>query len=379
MRVLHIGKYYPPYHGGMENYMGDLLPALQQRGVDVTALVHQYKSKSSESDFVYQAPSYGQLLYAPISPLFPFVLSRLITDLKPDLLHLHLPNTSALWALAISKAKRIPWVIHWHADIEAGSNHFLTCAYRAYKPFERKLLVKSKAVIVTSPPYLESSLSLSPWRERCHVIPLGRNSDTFPDLSHNDIQTAKALWGNRQRKVLAVSRMSFYKGLNDLIQATANIDSIQLIVVGPGTRNKLKHNIRELNVENKVLLADALSDYRLHALMSTCDCICLPSIERAEAFGLVLLEAMHYGKPAIVSDIPGSGVGWVVQDGITGIHVPPKNVDQLTRELHDLGENKRKWLDMGENAKFRFDNSFKIGRSTDQIIGLYNRILSAKN
>jgi rhamnosyl/mannosyltransferase len=376
MRALHIGKYYPPFYGGMENYMGDLLPALTKRGVKIAALVHRHRSGVSPKPYVYQSPCYGRLLYAPISPQFPLRLTRLIKDFKPDLLHLHLPNTSAFWALAIAKARSIPWVIHWHADVDAQSNQYLAYAYHAYKPLERHLLSKSDAIIVTSPPYLESSQPLAPWSEKCRIIPLGRDSATFPQLSPNDVNIAQQQWGNTQRKVLAVSRMSYYKGLEYLIQATAQIDSIKLIIVGPGTHDKLLHYTQMLGIENRVWLADVQPQKSLHALMATSDCLCVPSIERTEAFGLVLLEAMYYGKPTIASDIRGSGVGWVVQHGITGKLVPTRNVRSLAQELHNLGHEKLAWIDMGRNGRSRFNEAFDIRYSAEQILLLYRDILN---
>ena len=59
------------------------------------------------------------------------------------------------------------------------------------------------------------------------------------------------------------------------------------------------------------------------------DCLCLPSIERTEAFGVVLLEAMYFGKPALSSRLRGSGMDWIVEDGVTGLKFEPGSVDSL--------------------------------------------------
>ncbi len=126
MRVLHVGKYYPPFSGGMEHFIGDLLPSLAQRGIEVAALVHDHSAgglapvesvDGAGRVSVYRVPSYGRLLYAPVSPRFPVWLKRVTDDFKPDIVHLHLPNTSAFWALVLPGLRRLPWVIHWHADI----------------------------------------------------------------------------------------------------------------------------------------------------------------------------------------------------------------------------------------------------------------------
>ena len=85
MRVLHVGKFYPPFAGGMESFMGDLMPALRRKGLSVAALVHEHRrgiaARSAGSDpkaaDIHRAPTMGRLLYAPVSPMFPLMLRRL--------------------------------------------------------------------------------------------------------------------------------------------------------------------------------------------------------------------------------------------------------------------------------------------------------------
>ena len=105
MRVLHIGKFFPPHPGGIERYCAGLATALNARGVAAALLAHDepgtWRSRQRRVDDVEitLAACHGQLLYAPISPTFPLLLARALRSFKPDLLHLHLPNTSAFWAL----------------------------------------------------------------------------------------------------------------------------------------------------------------------------------------------------------------------------------------------------------------------------------------
>ena len=180
MRILHIGKFYPPFHGGMENFLAALIESQVSSGHEVAALVHAHTPtglsfppySSDVLPWIIRAPCYGRLLYAPISPAFPFWLARTLRDFCPDILHFHLPNTSAFWALASSRSWKVPWVIHWHSDVVASKiDHRLKLAYRFYRPFEQAMLKRANAIVVTSPPYLESSLALRDWRAKCHVVP----------------------------------------------------------------------------------------------------------------------------------------------------------------------------------------------------------------
>ena len=105
--------------------------------------------------------------------------------------------------------------------------------------------------------------------------------------------------------------------------------------------------------------------------MATCDCLCLPSIERTEAFGMVLLEAMYFGKATVISDVDGSGMGWVVDDGITGIKVEPANAVALARALKQLATNREELADMGKRGKEKFDRQFEIGHAVEGLENIY--------
>ena len=123
MRVLHIGKYFPPFAGGMENFLADLLDESTAQGIECAAIVHDHSRgelpelETINSSLIVRVRSYGQLLFAPISPGFRGQLDKLIKSFQPDVLDIHLPNTSAFFLIFLAIARRIPWVIHWHSDV----------------------------------------------------------------------------------------------------------------------------------------------------------------------------------------------------------------------------------------------------------------------
>ena len=390
MRVLHIGKFYPPFAGGMENFLADLLPALQRQGVTAAALVHDAPSSSPSPSgdeggqkgvCIYRAPCHGRLLYAPVSPAFPFWLARAIREFQPDLLHLHLPNTSAFWAFLVPAARRLPWVIHWHADVVASTiDRRLALAYRLYRPFEQRLLAASRAVIATSPPYLNASAALAPWRARCHVIPLGLDPARIPDPNPAARERAEALWGQTGFRILAIGRLTYYKGHDILIQAAVDLPDSRILIVGTGEhRQRLAALIQSLNLHDRVRLPGFQPEADLNALLASCDALCLPSLERTEAFGLVLLEAMRFGKPVIVSDIPGSGPGWVVNQAGHGLCVPLGDADALAAALRTLQHNPAQQTALGQAGLAALREQFGIGPVASAITDLYRRLMSDKN
>jgi glycosyltransferase involved in cell wall biosynthesis len=401
MRVLHIGKYYPPFAGGMERFLADLLPALRNQGITVAALVHDSPAtdpspptplpggegsaglaplprgerslRDAEEIRIYRAPSYGRLLYAPVSPAFPFWLARAIREFQPDLLHLHLPNTSAFWALMVPAARRLPWVIHWHADVVSSAiDRRLALAYRLYRPFEQRLLAASRAVIATSPPYLDASAALRPWRERCRVIPLGLDPNRIPDPDPAAHARALALWGETGFRVLAIGRLTYYKGHDVLIQAAAELPGSRVLVVGTGEqRQRLAMLIQTLDLTDRVHLPGFQPESDLNALLASCDVLCLPSLERTEAFGLVLLEAMRFGKPVVVGDIPGSGTGWVTRQAGHGLLAPPGDAPALATALRELRHDPLKRAALGQAGATALRDEFGIEPVAAAVAKLY--------
>lgn len=386
MRVLHIGKYYPPFSGGMESFMGDLLPALKNLKVTTAALVHAHNWQPSgcagikkiDGVLVIRTPTWGRLLYAPISPLFPISLHKLIRSFKPDILHLHLPNTSAFWVLKEISAQNVPWIIHWQSDVVASHlNWRLQLAYPLYRPFEQHLLSRATAIIVTSPPYMYSSSALAPWLNKCQVIPLGINRARllYPDLLIR--HATQELWANQGLRILTIGRLTYYKGHEVLIQAMAQVPDSQLILIGAGERQRYLENlIRKLNLISRVHLLGHLSAPMLQGLLASCDCLCLPSIERTESFGLVLLEAMHYARPIICSNVPGSGMSWVIENNKTGLLVPPNDIIALVAAINKLANSAELRQQLGSAGKAKLKEHFTIAPIAEQIANLYHKIVA---
>jgi rhamnosyl/mannosyltransferase len=391
MRVLHVGKYYPPVPGGVERFLADLVGALQRRSIATAALVHRERAPLAagnqvedpdtrdQTPLIRRVPTFGQLLYAPISPGFPWWLDRAIRDFKPDLLHLHVPNTSAFAALVVPRARRVPWVVHWHADVAGVRvDRRLALAYGFYRPFEQALLRHARAVIATSPPYLEASPALRPWRERCTVNPLGLDTGRLVAPDAAALAWAEQRWGEQGLRVLAVGRLTHYKGHDVLIDAARQLPEVRVMIAGGGERHALlAARINQHGLQARVTLANFVPDEQLYALMASCDLLCLPSLERTEAFGMVLLEAMHFGKPVVVSDIPGSGRGWVVSQAGNGLLTRPGDALSLAEALARLQASPAERARLGEQGRAALARLFAIDRTAEDIAALYTQVLQA--
>ena len=370
--------------------MRDAMVALRRRGIDCAALVHRHSLslKTSHETFradghqfpVVRTAVWAKLLFTPISPGFPWRLRRMIKSFNPDILHLHLPNPSAFWVLILPSARRTPWVVHWHSDvITARQSWPMKLLYRLYRPLEQAVLKRAEAVIVTSLPYRDSSEPLQRWADKCHVVPLGVDVGRFV-LQNNREQQSCSLpqQSCSLLQVLAVGRLTYYKGFRHLIEAAARATNVHINLVGHGEQAKaLKALAASLELQDRVTFHGILSDGELARQMSCADCICLPSIERTEAFGMVLLEAMYFGKAIVVSDVPGSGMGWIIDDGMTGLKVKPADADALAAAFEQLDANRKELVRMGEQGKEKFDRQFDINCAIEGIMEVYQQIMPA--
>jgi glycosyltransferase involved in cell wall biosynthesis len=380
VRVLHIGKFYPPFVGGMENFIGDLLPALENCGIATAAIVHGHEFgrkrgyMKDEGNRIYRVPSYGNFSYAPISPTFPIYLLRLITKFSPHILHMHLPNISAFWAILFPHVRKIPWILQWQSDVIFSEINFRLGA--VYGPFEQHVLRKARQIIVATPPYLSSSTALSKWRGKCRIIPLGLDEKRFEKPGADSLAWAETIWRPEKMRVLAIGRLTYYKGHKILIQASIDLPQTHTLIIGKGDlKNRLSTMVKNSGLTERVELIGFVPDEKLTALLSTCDVLCLPSIERTEAFGLVLLEAMLFSKPVVVSNVPGSGMGWIVCHEKTGLHVTPGDAQDLSKALQFLCDNPERRKTLGNAGKKRFTELFNIEQTAERIASLYQEVV----
>jgi rhamnosyl/mannosyltransferase len=377
MRILHLGKYFHPFQGGMENFVQDLSEQQLEAGHEVRVLVHDHESGRPSTQVEYhgiqatRARTLFRLLFTPLSPAWPGQLRKLIGTFKPQLIHVHVPNPHAFLLPLMGAARDIPLVVHWHSDIlTEQTSWLLRTVYSLLQPLENRLLERAAAIIATSPNYLATSPVLKRWQHKTHVIPLGLTRK-LPQANPAVI----SLWHTGDFRVLSIGRLTYYKGHEFLIAAAAGLPRTTTLIVGTGDqRAALESSIRARGAQDAIRLTGFLDEASLFALLASCDVLVLPSIERTEAFGLVLLEAMRAGKPCIVSDVAGSGMSWVVQNEVTGLVVKAADPGSLQEALTRLRDNPALRTAMGRAGQQRFHEVFTSEKVASLVDKLYKAL-----
>ena len=148
-----------------------------------------------------------------------------------------------------------------------------------------------------------------------------------------------------------------------------------IVIAGAGPLEaNLQRQINEAGVANRVLLVGRVSEGQLTAFYQHARVFCMTSTYRAEAFGVVLLEAMAYGIPVVATEIPGSGVPWVNQDGVSGFNVPIEDPTAMAKALNSILASDVVHSKLSKGARQRYEAYFTEIASVKRIMELYKEL-----
>jgi glycosyltransferase involved in cell wall biosynthesis len=374
IKIVHFGKYYFPDNGGIESVTASLAKGAVAFDHEVSVVCFK-KSPAKSQDLlegvhVLRAPITISLTSQPIG--IKYFFQCLSSAKEADLVHLHVPNMlGSLCALFISPNIRL--LVHWHSDV-INKGFF----GKILRPLESALLRRANCIVATSQVYADASKALAPFRNKISVVPIG-----IPDKNHqaSSSSLSSKLYErvNNKKIILSVGRLVPYKGFAVLIEAAKHLpkDSIVLIVGAGPLQKALQEAVEKAGVADRIDLTGRLDDSELNAIFERATLYCLPSINRAEAFGVVLLEAMAFGLPIVASDIPGSGVPWVNQHDISGLNFTSGDPIALAHACNKILESVvlRKNLALG--ARQRFLSEFTEDVSVKRIMDIYDRLVSS--
>lgn len=341
MKILQLSKYYPPTFGGLEIVAEFFSRAAIDLGHEVKVLsvgkeTKHYRGKYGEQ--VFQCREEIKLNSSPLSLQFYLKFSQLLKTETPDLIFVHLPNPFSHELLkifsSIIKENKIRVVGIYHSDII--NQVTLRDAYNLY--FRNSIHLYDN-FICSSPNLKETSSILSHLNhEVVKIIPFCIDNPGQVRPRKNEFKG----------KFLTIGRMVPYKGFEFLIEAFSTLP-YELTVVGEGPlwdslTSKAGPNVKFLG---------SVSEEEKYNLFADHDALIMSSINRAEAFGMTIVEAFSAGLPVIASDID-TGVSFLVRDGETGLKFAIKNQSQLHLQIERLMKNS----ELAENLSRRSTDFF---------------------
>lgn len=174
--------------------------------------------------------------------------------------------------------------------------------------------------------------------------------------------------------LLAFGRLSQEKGFDTAIRAFALLkksgSNARLIIAGGGPqRLALEKLASELELGSSIQFTGILTEEEVIAAFNQATLVIVPSL--IESFGLVILEAMQHSRPVIASRV--EGVPEVVDDGETGLLVPPQDPEALCQAIQALLKDPERAIQMGIRGRERA-MKFTIQQNVAQYEDLYREL-----
>ena len=378
MNILHLGKYYSPDRGGIESVTQTLAEGCSSLHKITVLCLSRFKHSntkfSNKNISIFRIKFNFIFLSQPLS--FSYILNAIRLAKINDLIHIHAPNFLAVFSLFFIDKKLTKIVVHWHGDVvNKGLFGFIT------RPFTIYLLDSADLVIVTSDNYASSSIFLKKYISKLKVIHIGISA---PEQAPKDFILPKNISSflGSSKYIISIGRLVNYKGFQFLIEAVSKFKhrDFKLLIIGDGPlMSPLTKLVNSLSLDSVVMLTGGVDDNTIRYLYQNATLYCMSSINRAEAFGVVLLEAMSFGLPCIATNIPGSGVPWVNSNNVTGLNVEVENTEGLKCAIELLLSNPDKLYIFSNAAKQRFAQEFSSEIFINRVISVYTSLFSDVN
>ncbi len=291
-------------------------------------------------------------------------LSRIIKQLKPDIVHAHDPHGVAMAALGLSMSAQLakpPLVAARRVDFHLRGSSLSRWKYRQVDCF----ICASEAIrqmLVGDGVPAASTVTVH------EGIDIGRAEAAPPARLHEE------LWLPHQAPLVGnVAALVPHKGQRHLIDAAVlavrQVPDARFVIAGEGElRPALEKQIKEHHLEKHVLLAGFRPD--VLSLHNAFDIFVMSSV--TEGLGTSLLDAMACGKPIVATT--AGGIPEVVVDGETGFLVPPRDPEAMARAIVTLLKDAPLRLRMGQAGRLRAQTKFSAERMVQDTLRVYQRV-----
>jgi glycosyltransferase involved in cell wall biosynthesis len=357
-RVLHVAKVAGI--SGSENHLLLLLPALRERGFDVRFLM-LHEGEPAAAELAKRLDANGvaveriDLPWAGDPRAFERLV-RIVRRVRPEILHTHLVHAD-FHGLPAGRLARVPLAV--------STKH-------GFNPFRggRGFAAADRAVARLADVHVAISHGLARYLAESE----GFDEDAF-EIVHYGIAPGPAPTDPPAEPRLAiVGRLIPIKGHDVLLAALARVrealPEATLEIAGDGPLDaELRATVARLGLTDAVSFLGRVSPAA--PVFERAAVVVVPS--RGEGFGMVALEAMERGRPVVASDV--GGLPEIVEDGVTGVVVPPDDPEALAAAVVELVRDPARAAALGAAGRERALAAFSQDRCTDRVEELYRAAL----
>jgi len=378
LKICILCQDFPPLTGGIAAHVYELSKALVRQGNEVHAIVPKYPYDMKNEEivdgiYVHRVFQIRKRLLSG-NLYIPFGILKLKSIIKKydiDIIHYH---SSYPESIITKFVKNIPIVFTVH------DSGFLKMAEN--KKHEKRLRFRISHPDIIIGPSIE--LANVPTKfgvsaKKTIFISNGVDPIKFnPNIDSNEIRKKYNL-SDKDLVVLCPRRLDPKNGVKYLIEATPliskRIEKAKFLIVGEGGFKKerlmLENRVKVLGLSDKVIFTGDIPNPLMPKYYTASDIVVLPSL--MEATSISGLEAMSSGKPLVGTSV--GGIPQIIEDGITGIIVPPKNPNALANAIIHLLIDDNIRIKMGINARKRVEKEFSWNIIAQKTMKVYNNLI----
>jgi len=366
-KVLFVTSYFPPHPGGVEKFVFNIAEQLSQNHnwqvvVVTSAEDGVRKIETTDGIKIYRLHYQLKLSNSPLSLSWFWRLRKIIREENPDILNIQLP-VPGMGDIAGLRAGNRPVVVTYHmASMKKESSplNFIVAIYEnvALPP----LLRKAKRLISASD-YVRDGF-LAAYKHKTQTITPAVDVKLFHPATSR-VTAPRILF------VGSLNQSEKHKGLSYLLTACqklhTSVADVHLTVVGSGDGlAEYQRLVTTMGLENIVDFRGVLHGDELAEAYRSAAVFTLPSTN--DNFPLVIAEAMATGLPVVSTQI--GGIPTLVDEGVTGLLVPPRDTDALAAALQQILTNPDLAQHLGEAGRRKAVNQLTWSRQanvTDQL------------
>jgi len=370
-RIIIYSDHFFPSIGGSENYALDLAHELTRQGHFVAVITAE--GTSNQDNFPFK-------VYRIKRPLslhninFNFLeVPGIVKKFRPDVFHISYQTGGENLLIILLKFLRVPIILTYHADhvVPLGRMIDRIQALTTFR-FVNKILVQTE-------------------RDYNAFVRMGVKKERLTLMRFSGIDTNKYICPkdskntSSQIRIVCIARLDDshkYKGVEQLINMISSavskpgIDDFEFMVIGSGNMKNYYLDLScSLGITNIYFLGNVDDQHLIEELCKS-DFLILPSIDKAEGFGRVALEAISAGIPVVVSIYAGISELIVrYEAGITynPLTERPERVLEIIREVYSDQNKYRKYIENGVNMLHSED--LTLGMSVKRTIRIYKELL----
>lgn len=355
-KLMIVTPYFPPKTGGVERYTFEMARGAQAQGYDVVVVTSALGSdKASVGDEdgqrVYRLKPFLRISQTPVGLRWYWRLRRIIRDEQPVIINTHAP-VPYLADVAAAAAGDVPLVATYHAGTLKKSSLAADMIIWAYEKFVLPRTLGRARTIICGSDFVHNTF-LGRYQHKSSVITPGVDTELFAKRTHEPTDKRVLFVGNA---------VSGNKGLDVLERAISTMPDVTLHVVGEVALESGLSNV----VYHGVLRGKALVRQYRNASVFV-----LPSTE-TESFGMVLIEAMACGVPVIGTK--AGGIPFVVDDGKTGLLVPPADPEALAKAMRSLLDNPAYAAELSDRAYKKVQRLYAWPKLVDKYVTILQRV-----